>query len=516
MTLSTSTVTLAPGSSRTYSLAPGEAVTVATEPNCYVTVTETPDVITTADQGGQTNVRTSILQYKGEWTYGPYALGGTVVVDVSLSKSTSSVSATLGSTASAVVGAGLPGRTLGSVGDSFIANGFYSDATQTTWYAKNPLAHALGLSNHPLTLISQQAVGGSRITGAGTGVAFYDQSVAACASGATDILIMGGINDALNSVSISAIIAEYTRIIDYCLTRGKRLWLCTCPTLNSTTTGYTVARQAIILELNRWLIERAGISFAPGNVFVIDTASELRNPASATHNWKANTILASDGLNLHPNNVGAYWLGKAIARAWTAYLPSGDRRIASNADAYGYSAASRNLIDNPLLVNGSGTATGFTSATSSGTASCTPTLEARADGYGNDQQLAITHTSGDLWSYKTPDAGSRETAGDIVQCEFELTVPAGTTGFRRASLALTQNGAGGFIRSLWMQPDTTATNDLAYPEAFVHVMRTPPMVVAAGQTLLQGEVLLGFNGSATQNIKLGRASLNRLFAQYSK
>lgn len=105
MTLSTSTVTLAPGSSRTYSLAPGEAVTVATEPNCYVTVTETPDVITTADQGGQTNVRTSILQYKGEWTYGPYALGGTVAVAVSLAKSTSSVSVTLGSAAAAVVGA---------------------------------------------------------------------------------------------------------------------------------------------------------------------------------------------------------------------------------------------------------------------------------------------------------------------------------------------------------------------------------------------------------------------------
>lgn len=105
MTLSTSTVTLAPGSSRTYSLAPGEAVTVATEPNCYVTVTETPDVITTADQGGQTNVRTSILQYKGEWTYGPYALGGTVAVAVSLSKSTSSVSVTLGSAAAEVVGA---------------------------------------------------------------------------------------------------------------------------------------------------------------------------------------------------------------------------------------------------------------------------------------------------------------------------------------------------------------------------------------------------------------------------
>lgn len=103
MTLSTSTVTLAPGSSRTYTLAPGEAVTVATEPNCFVTVTETPEVIASADLDGQTNVRTSILQYEGEWTYGPYALGGTVAVAVSLSKSTSSVSVTLGSTAAAVV-----------------------------------------------------------------------------------------------------------------------------------------------------------------------------------------------------------------------------------------------------------------------------------------------------------------------------------------------------------------------------------------------------------------------------
>lgn len=105
MTLSTSTVTLAPGSFRTYTLAPGEAVTVTTEPNCYVTVTETPSVISSADLDGQTNVRTSILQYKGEWTYGPYALGGTVVVAVSSTKSTSSVSATLGSAAAAVVGA---------------------------------------------------------------------------------------------------------------------------------------------------------------------------------------------------------------------------------------------------------------------------------------------------------------------------------------------------------------------------------------------------------------------------
>lgn len=112
MTLSTSTVTLAPGSSRTYTLAPSEAVTVATEPNCYVTVTETPDVISSADLDGQTNMRTSILQYKGEWTYGPYAMGGTVAVAVSSTKSTSSVSVTLGSAAETVINAGYGGTTL--------------------------------------------------------------------------------------------------------------------------------------------------------------------------------------------------------------------------------------------------------------------------------------------------------------------------------------------------------------------------------------------------------------------
>lgn len=104
MTLSTSTVTLAPGDSRTYTLVPGEAVTVACDPNVICTVTETPEVIATADQGGQTNSRVSNLQYRGTYSYGPYALGGTVVVEVSI-KSTSSVTATLGSTAAAVVGA---------------------------------------------------------------------------------------------------------------------------------------------------------------------------------------------------------------------------------------------------------------------------------------------------------------------------------------------------------------------------------------------------------------------------
>jgi hypothetical protein len=104
MTLSTSTITLAPGQSRTYNLAPGEAVTVNCDPNVICTVTETPDVIATADQAGQTNNRVSNLQYRGNYTYGPYMFGGTVAVAVS-ARSTSSVSVTLLSSVVAIFGA---------------------------------------------------------------------------------------------------------------------------------------------------------------------------------------------------------------------------------------------------------------------------------------------------------------------------------------------------------------------------------------------------------------------------
>lgn len=75
----TSTSTLAAGASRAFNLAPGSAVSLTLLPNCRVTVTETPAVVAASPVGGNAP-RTHNLRYNGVFTYGPYAMGGVIVV----------------------------------------------------------------------------------------------------------------------------------------------------------------------------------------------------------------------------------------------------------------------------------------------------------------------------------------------------------------------------------------------------------------------------------------------------
>ena len=76
----TTTGTLTAGNSRTFALAPGSALTLSLLPNCRVTVTETPETVSASDAGGN-SPRTHNHQLAGVVTYGPYAMGGSVVVD---------------------------------------------------------------------------------------------------------------------------------------------------------------------------------------------------------------------------------------------------------------------------------------------------------------------------------------------------------------------------------------------------------------------------------------------------
>lgn len=76
----TTTGTLTAGNSRTFALAPGSALTLTMLPNCRVTVTETPETVSASDAGGN-SPRTHSHQLAGVVTYGPYAMGGSVVVD---------------------------------------------------------------------------------------------------------------------------------------------------------------------------------------------------------------------------------------------------------------------------------------------------------------------------------------------------------------------------------------------------------------------------------------------------
>lgn len=83
------TGTLTAGSSKTFNLAPGAAVSLTLSPNPRVTITETPESVSGSGVGGNTT-RVHEPQLPGTFAYGPYAMGGVVVVAVA-SNSGSSV-----------------------------------------------------------------------------------------------------------------------------------------------------------------------------------------------------------------------------------------------------------------------------------------------------------------------------------------------------------------------------------------------------------------------------------------
>lgn len=89
MSTTTTTGTLAASESRTFTLAPGAAVSLTLSPNVRVTITETPESVSGSGVGGNTS-RVHEPQLPGTFAYGPYAMGGVVVVAVA-SNSGSSV-----------------------------------------------------------------------------------------------------------------------------------------------------------------------------------------------------------------------------------------------------------------------------------------------------------------------------------------------------------------------------------------------------------------------------------------
>jgi hypothetical protein len=89
MSTTTTTGTLTAGSSKTFNLAPGSAVSLTLSPNVRVTITETPESVSGSGVGGNTT-RVHEPQLPGTFAYGPYAMGGVVVVAVA-SNSGSSV-----------------------------------------------------------------------------------------------------------------------------------------------------------------------------------------------------------------------------------------------------------------------------------------------------------------------------------------------------------------------------------------------------------------------------------------
>ena len=79
---STTSGTLTAGQSRTFDLAPASTVTVTLLPNVRVVITESPSAVSGSGVGGASSSRVHRPELPGTFTYGPYAMGGSVVVEV--------------------------------------------------------------------------------------------------------------------------------------------------------------------------------------------------------------------------------------------------------------------------------------------------------------------------------------------------------------------------------------------------------------------------------------------------
>ena len=161
----TATGTLAAGSSQTFGLAPAETLTLTILPNVRVVITETVSAVSGSGLGGNAS-RVHRPELAGTFTYGPYAMGGSVVVEVQ-STSGSSVTwlVTSGTFArdpsgnvTGLVGPDGDAIPLGSQSSSYrtvlfgdsMTSQFYVDTTNTASYAPDTGVLTITQSGHTL------------------------------------------------------------------------------------------------------------------------------------------------------------------------------------------------------------------------------------------------------------------------------------------------------------------------------------------------------------------------------
>lgn len=401
----------------------------------------------------------------------------------------------------------VPAQTLAIVGDSYTAQYANDDGSYFFYNADGYVTWALALSGQRLSIVSSPARSNSRFSAAAAapGVIFGTQVDTAIASGANNLLIMGGVNDCFASYSLSAITNAYEQCLQKAIAAGMRIWACTQPTMNNTFGSYSATIQGTLFALNEWLREYVASAYARYGVTVVDLAAVAVDPSSATGNYK--TSYTQDGL--HPRNLGAYFMGKELARVWNLFVPEANRLLSSAADNYSYSSVIRQGQTNGLMTaSAGGVATGLTLSAIAGGSSVN-TIASRSDGFGNDQVMTITSAANnDGYRLESTTVHANGFAsGDVIQAECEITVSSATN-YRGEVLQLIANASVSNRGAYNGYVDTT--NDTALTEGYTVVRRSPPVTLDGTPSSVRIRVDTNFSGAGGATVKVGRLSIRRL------
>jgi hypothetical protein len=406
--------------------------------------------------------------------------------------------------------AGIHANTLAVVGDSFTSQWANNDGSYYYQNSDGYLTWALGLSKQRMSVVGSFARGASRVSAESTtagSVIFSTQVDSAIASGASHLIMMGGINDCFAGLSLSSIKYEYSKCVEKAVSAGMRVWLCTQPTMNSTYSLYTTAVQGKIFAINDWIRQRVSDTWARYGVTCVDLASVAVNPTSTTGNYITNG--SQD--NLHPRNIAAYYMGKELARVWNDSVQEAGKLLSSAADNYTYnSSISQGQTNGLMTASAGGVATGLTLSAITG-ATSTNTIESRSDGFGSDQQMVqVASANGDGYRIESTTVHANGFAsGDKIVAECEVTVSS-ITNFRGCWLQLIANASVSNRGAYDNYAD--GTNDAALPEGYTFTHRTPPVTLNGTPTSIRIRLDSNYSGAGGATIKFGRFSIRKVTA----
>ena len=398
-------------------------------------------------------------------------------------------------------------NTLAIVGDSFSARWRSASAGVVDYRPQGYVMWALSYSGQRMTVISDQSVSGAWVSQGGSVTPMVQQIDAAVASGARNLLLMGGINDLSNGVSVATIQAAFASI--KARAAGMRVWWCLQPGFNSAGAGYSVARQGQMFQLNDWIRSLcASQAQTAGGIVCIDTASKAVDPASATGNYITNGVQSD---NLHPTNIVQMAMGKEIARVWSLYVPETPLLLTSGVDNAAYSTNSTNILTNGLFTAGSPTGTGWTQSVT-GTGSNTPSIQARSDGYGNDQQqICVFAANNDSVVLTSGDLKANVALNDILTASCELNLSA-MTATRTIRVQLAMIGTLGSKVMSWGQLDSTADKAMTDATGTWTVKLEPVQYTSDLGTLTSVTIAVRAFGSGVGGVtlKIGRVAVRKL------
>lgn len=319
-------------------------------------------------------------------------------------------------------------------GDSITGQNTQDIANSISWFDIGYLPWAQAFSG-----VDFDFVRNSGIAGDSTQVMLARTAADVLAHDSDVVIEMAGING-ITTRTPEQMMADKILYWEQITGQGRYVIALACPP-NGVGTDPTITRLA---RLNA-LIADYWRGRADGEF--VDWYPSLTDTTNAVAPWK--TSYATDSPATHPTNLGAFWMGKALAPVLSRLFKRRNL-VSSPRDTRQYDATSNNIVDNPLMLgtagtNGAGCSGSLASswlALCSGGVTAVHSKGLANSGIGEKQIATLTATASGYWMLYNGSIHTRAAIADLLDGSARIKV-IGATNLN--SLYLTISSSAGSI-----------------------------------------------------------------------